>query len=250
MPRRQNVARPDRPEGIALGHLRPARAGLFSQFREGCLAGPAAIKTQDSEGRQPDRGVARRHAFLQAAREVFLEHGYEAASVNDVVRLAGGSLATLYAQFGNKEGLFLAFMQDQHDRFAREMRPPGNVDELPLEEALQVVGEHFLRRLLQRDSLAFFRVMVSEGSKVPEQLRRYFTTGGSNMIHDELIAQLTRAGLNETDARESVGYFIELLRSRHHFQAITEEHYEVSDAELKAHVARAVRFLLNGLRLA
>lgn len=210
--------------------------------------GRAAIKTSDPEGRQPDRGVARRQAFLQAAREVFLEHGYEAASVNDVVRVAGGSLATLYAQFGNKEGLFLAFMQDQHDRFAREMRPPVSVDGMPLEEALQMVGEHFLRRLLQRDSLAFFRVMVSEGRKVPEQLRRYFTTGGSNMIHDELTGQLKRAGLNETDARESVAYFIELLRSRHQFQALTDETYIVSDAELKAHVARAVRFLLNGLK--
>jgi AcrR family transcriptional regulator len=209
-----------------------------------------AIKTPEHEGRAPDRGVARRQAFLQAAREVFLEHGYEAASVNDVVRMAGGSLATLYAQFGNKEGLFLAFMQDQHDRFAREMRAPVNVDELPLEEALQVVGEHFLRRLLARDSLAFFRVMVSEGRKVPEPLRRYFTTGGSNIIHDELIAQLTRAGLNEADAKESVGYFIELLRSRVHFQSIADESYVVSDAELKAHVARAVRFLLNGLKLA
>ncbi|MBS0385347.1 MAG: helix-turn-helix transcriptional regulator, partial [Proteobacteria bacterium] len=46
-----------------------------------------------------DRGVARRHAFLLSAREVFLEQGYEQASVNDVVRRAGGSFATLYAQF-------------------------------------------------------------------------------------------------------------------------------------------------------
>jgi AcrR family transcriptional regulator len=203
----------------------------------------------DPEGRQPDRGVARRQAFLQAAREVFLEHGYEAASVNDVVRLAGGSLATLYAQFGSKEGLFLAFMQDQHDRFAREMRPPENVDGLPIEEALQVVGEHFLRRLLQRDSVAFFRVFISESRKLPEHLRRYFTGGGANMIYDELVRQLNHAGLSETDARESMFYFIELLRSHHQFQAVADETYAVSDADLKAHVARAVRFLLNGLKL-
>lgn len=209
----------------------------------------AAQTKAEGEARPADRGVARRQAFLHAARDVFLEHGYEAASVNDVVRLAGGSLATLYAQFGNKEGLFLAFMQDQHDRFAREMRPPDNVGELALEDALQAVGEHFLRRLLQRDSLSFFRVMVAEGRKVPAPLRRYFTTGGANLIYDELIEQLTRAGLDETDAKESVGYFVELLRSRHHFQAISDDAYTVSDADLKAHVARAVRFLLNGLRL-
>lgn len=198
--------------------------------------------------RHADRGVARRQAFLAAAREVFLEHGYEAASVNDVVRMAGGSLATLYAQFGSKEGLFLAFMQDQHDRFAREMRP-AKVDHLPLEEALQVVGESFLRRLLAPDSLAFFRVLVSEGRKVPEQLRRYFTSSGASMIHDELLSQIKRAGLDDAAARESIHYFIELLRSHHHFQALGDDAYAVSDADLKAHVARAVRFLLNGLQV-
>lgn len=226
--------------------------GLFSQVREGnwAVAGSAAIKPQVPEGRQPDRGVARRQAFLQAAREVFLEHGYEAASVNEVVRLAGGSLATLYAQFGNKEGLFLAFMQDQHDRFAREMRPTGDIEGLPLEEALQVVGEHFLRRLLERDSIAFFRVMVSEGRKLPPNFRHYFSTSGANFIYDELTALLKQAGLSDAAATESVIYFIDLLRSRHHFQAISDENYVIPDAELKAHVARAVRFLLNGLKLA
>ncbi len=211
--------------------------------------GSVAIKSQDSDGRTPDRGVARRQAFLEAAREVFLEHGYEATSVNDVVRLAGGSLATLYAQFGNKEGLFLAFMQDQHDRFVREMRPIAPVDHLPLEEALQVIGEQFLRRLLQRDSVAFYRVMVSEGRKVPKHLIHYFSVGGAGQVYDELVSQLTKVGLNEAVARESMYYFVELLRSRLHFQAAVNVDYVVSDEELKAHVARAVRFLLNGLKL-
>lgn len=212
--------------------------------------GPAAIKREDSDARAPDRGVARRQAFLEAAREVFLEHGYEATSVNDVVRLAGGSLATLYAQFGNKEGLFLAFMQDQHDRFAREMRPTEPVDHLPLAEAMQLIGEHFLRRLLQRDSVAFYRVMVAEGRKVPKHLLHYFSVGGAGQVYDELVSQLKKAGLSDADARESMYYFVELLRSRHHFQAAVNIDYVVSDEELTAHVARAVRFLLDGLKVA
>jgi len=39
------------------------------------VSGETEIKTDASEGRHADRGVARRQAFLQAAREVFLEHG-------------------------------------------------------------------------------------------------------------------------------------------------------------------------------
>src|SRR5262245_3793367 len=56
----------------------------------------------------PSRGEARRQAMLQAAGELFLEHGFEGTSVSDVVKRSGGSLATLYAWFGSKEGLFEA----------------------------------------------------------------------------------------------------------------------------------------------
>ena len=107
------------------------------------VAGPTEIA---SSARPLDRGVARRQAFLEAAREVFLDQGYEAASVNDVVRLAGGSLATLYSQFGNKEGLFLAVVQDQHERVLAAMTP-SSVDDLSLEDGLKQIGAQFVRAI-------------------------------------------------------------------------------------------------------
>ncbi len=143
--------------------------------------GGAAAGLNQTIARTQDRGVARRHAFLQAAREVFLEQGYEAASVNDVVRRAGGSLATLYAQFGNKEGLFFAVLQDQHERFTRAMTPEC-VDHLQLEDGLQAMGERYVRGLLARENIAFYRIMIGEARKFPEQMRRYNATGGAPQV--------------------------------------------------------------------
>ena len=48
---------------------------------------------------------ARRDAMLDAALELFLERGYGAISLTDVVKRSGGSLATLYELFGGKLGL-------------------------------------------------------------------------------------------------------------------------------------------------
>jgi AcrR family transcriptional regulator len=61
---------------------------------------------------EPEAGRAelRRAAFLKAARDVFLEYGYEAANMAEIVKRAGGSLSTLYAQFGGKKGLFEAMI--------------------------------------------------------------------------------------------------------------------------------------------
>jgi AcrR family transcriptional regulator len=190
-----------------------------------------------------DRGVARRQAFLQAAREVFLEQGYEAASVNDVVRRAGGSLATLYAQFGNKEGLFLAVSQDQQERFVASVTPQC-VDHLPVEQGLQKIGEQFLQTILSKDNLAFFRIVIGEGRKFPQLLQRYLTTGADRvrtMISDYLNAK----GVALDDRETAGGYFLEMVRGKHHYRALSNEAFQLSDAEITEHVAAVVKFFLR-----
>jgi AcrR family transcriptional regulator len=197
--------------------------------------------------RAPDRGVARRQAFLQAAREVFLEQGYEAASVNDVVRRAGGSLATLYSQFGNKEGLFLAFALDQHERFTRDMRP-DNVDHLPLEQGLIAIGEHYLRAILTRDSLAFYRILVSEGRKFPVLIQRRINSVAENppeVVSDYLERRAKADGFTVT-LPHAAAFFNGLVRSRHHYFGLVDPAYQLAEADLKAHVRTAVTIFMNG----
>ncbi|MFT3727562.1 MAG: TetR/AcrR family transcriptional regulator [Terricaulis sp.] len=202
-----------------------------------------AHDTVEDDGRHVDRGVARRQAFLQAAREVFLEQGYEEASVNDVVRRAGGSLATLYAQFGNKEGLFLAVAQDQNDRFVRAITPEC-VDHLPLEQGLQAMGDRYLHALLAKDNLAFFRIMVGEGRKFPQLLQRYISTG-SEKVRGTVADYLKKNG--KIPEPEAVApYFLEVVRSKHHYRAMSDESYRLTDAEIEQYVAQAVKFFLNG----
>ena len=50
--------------------------------------------------------AARREQLIAVAEQLFLQHGFANTSVNAIVREAGGSLATLYAEFGSKESLF------------------------------------------------------------------------------------------------------------------------------------------------
>lgn len=194
--------------------------------------------------RRPDRGVARRQAFLNAAREVFLDQGYEAASVNDVVKLAGGSLATLYSQFGNKEGLFLAVAQEQHERLVRAMAPEC-VDHLPIEQGLQAIGERFVRALLSKENLGFYRLLIGEGRKFPQLLQRYISAGADRVL-DVVASYLKTAQPRVEHPDLYASYFLELLRSRHHYRALAEQSYRLTEAELVAHVAGVVRFFLAG----
>ena len=189
--------------------------------------------------------MARRQAFLNAAREVFLEQGYEAASVNDVVRRAGGSLATLYAQFGNKEGLFFAVLQDQHERFSRAMTPEC-VDHLPLEEGLQAIGERYVRALLARENISFYRIIIGEARKFPEQMRRYFSTAGADRVTSVLANFLRARDVMVEDAEYGASLLQQIWRSRHHYRAVVDDTYQISEKDISAHVKRTIRMFLDG----
>ena len=200
--------------------------------------------------RQRDRGLVRRDAFLKAARTVFLENGYEAASVNDVVRLAGGSLSTLYAQFGNKEGLFLAVTKEQHGLFSRDSLPEG-ADALGFEEYLQAFGESFLHAALSREHLAFYRIFIGEGRKFPQLLQTYLSSGAAELRHVLGQRITTWAAENEvtiTKVELKAAYFVDLCRTRFHYQALSDAAFEASDDQIRDHVADAVAFFIAGLR--
>jgi AcrR family transcriptional regulator len=62
-------------------------------------------------------------ALLDAARQVFAEQGFAAASIADVVERAGSSVGSLYHHFGGKSELFLALWtehQAEHEKAASE----------------------------------------------------------------------------------------------------------------------------------
>ena len=58
--------------------------------------------------------------LLDVAAEVFIENGYEGASVGEIARRANASKQTLYSRYPTKAELFLAVMSGRCERcFAR-----------------------------------------------------------------------------------------------------------------------------------
>ncbi len=57
-------------------------------------------------------GIPLRERIIQAAIEVFAERGYNGTTVDDIVAAAGSSKGAFYFYFPNKEGLFLAIVED------------------------------------------------------------------------------------------------------------------------------------------
>src|SRR6516225_1304116 len=64
---------------------------------------------------------ATRERLLQAARIVFARAGYHGASVEEIASQAGFSTGALYSNFEGKVDLFLALMERETERHAREI---------------------------------------------------------------------------------------------------------------------------------
>lgn len=60
--------------------------------------------------------------ILQAAEEVFSQHGYEKATLDEITALADVGKGTVYKYFGNKEHLFYKLVADKNAPFLEKLQ--------------------------------------------------------------------------------------------------------------------------------
>lgn len=118
-------------------------------------------------GPSTPRGEQRREAFVAAARKLFIDKGIEGLQVNEVVRLAGGSLATLYAYFPSKKDLLRAVAM--HGGFQSPLPAlcPEN-DARPLKETLVAAALGYAARILDPQNLCTLRAVIACATRNPE----------------------------------------------------------------------------------
>lgn len=196
-----------------------------------------------------NRAELRRAAFLTAARDVFLEHGYEAANMAEIVKRAGGSLSTLYAQFGGKRGLFLAMVDKRVAEFTEQMQIELEAH-APLREGLQRIGEHVMLKMIQPDALEVFRVMVGQAKKFPEMAAEYFKLGPDRIrkaLADYLEDRAAAGEIKISNSDTAAGVFLDLIRARIHFRALLDSNYRPGPADVREAVERGVKVFLGGV---
>lgn len=214
-------------------------------------AGDAAVEAvadAASVVAEGNRGEIRRAAFLKAAHEVFMESGYEASSMAEIVRRAGGSLSTLYLQFGDKEGLFQAVV-DERVSFLTAKSGLALHSHLPLEEGLQQIGESLLTIVTSPTSVESFRLMVATAKRFPDMANKY-TRQIPQRIRDALAgyiqSRVDAGDLQIADSAAAAALFIDMVRTHQQINALMDPTYRLSEEEIRATVRRAVRMFMGG----
>ncbi|MGW0214291.1 TetR/AcrR family transcriptional regulator [Micromonospora chokoriensis] len=115
----------------------------------------------------------KRALIVQAATQLFLELGYDRASLARIAEEAGVSKATLFKQFPTKAALFDAIVIDSW--------AGGDDAEVPsagdLSAGLTTLGRHYAA-LLGRPGMAdLFRIVIAELPRFPELAKAHFAEG-------------------------------------------------------------------------
>ena len=111
---------------------------------------------------QTRRGQERRLALLLCATDLFLEKGYDAVSLDDIVNHAGGSKTSIYKYFGNKEGLFTAICDYRREVFFKGVCFPYTPEKNNLRIYLIQTLQRFYQHIVQPENIAFMRMFTEQ----------------------------------------------------------------------------------------
>jgi TetR/AcrR family transcriptional regulator, mexJK operon transcriptional repressor len=187
--------------------------------------------------------------ILAAANQLFLEKGFAETSLNDVIRLSGGSKATIIEQFTNKAGLFAAVIESQAVNLAEHL-PPATQEQSP-DQVLQQYGETILQFYLQPAALLAYRGIVAEGAKHPDIARAFYLRGHEHVVEPiakQLRAWHTHGVIANVNFHDEADRFTHMLRNGLYEQSLLGIRQRATKAGIRKQVAGAVRVFLAGLQ--
>ena len=207
----------------------------------------AAVLTRlDAE----DAFGGKRRQILDGARRVFLDSGFDAASMNEIARIAGVSKGTLYVYFASKEVLFEELIRhDKREQVEQVCWLDEEADDLRV--ALSDLGCRLLRHMLEPDRIAQLRTVIAVSARFPQIGLAFYEAGaeyGRQKLADFLRAHGGAHGLRIHDCERAAAHFGDLCKSHVLLRAILNVGEAPDDAALEAHVSAGVDAFLRAYR--
>ncbi len=191
--------------------------------------------------------------ILDAARKVFLERGFEGASVDEIADVARAGKPTIYARFPGKEALFGAVMMRkvrENTGSFESITPAGTT----IEERLTSIATAILSKVLVAETIGLCRATVAEARRFPDlaaSVHRMARERASEAVA-QLLGELPEAdqlpGFAADRRATTARLFTELIVLPMLIRALFGEDPAALRAEIGPHVASTVAFVLAACR--
>jgi AcrR family transcriptional regulator len=190
---------------------------------------------------------AKRRQIVEGARSIFLQHGFDAASMNDIARAAAVSKGTLYVYFANKEQLFAAIVHQECQVHAEDTFDLDPADH-DVGAVLTRLGTSYLGFLCKPDKASALRIVVAIADRMPEIGRIFYETGpatGIAKLAAYLQAQNQAGAVAVDDCELAAAQFLDACQSTL-FKPVLFNFRDAPDAEAIARVVgTAVRTFMR-----
>ncbi len=193
------------------------------------------------KGRNQDLFDATHAAVLQAARELFAEHGFDKVTTQAIAAAAGVAQGSVFHHFKSKRDLFIAV----HDRFQVELVErveAAAAGGLSPEDRFDRIWRSYLSAT---DDAAMRRILLLDGPRVIglENLRARDRATAFGFLAEE-VAALHAAGVIDTPSPRAVAVLL--------FGAFDQAAFEIADfpddEDLKRRLIEAAAQLVDGLK--
>jgi len=115
---------------------------------------------------------SKRRQILDGARKVFMDLGFDGASMGEIARSAGVSKGTLYVYFADKNRLFEAIVEEEtleQGKLAFNFDPTRDVP-----TTLREFGKAYIELLCRPGGGSAIRTVMAIAERMPDVGRRYY----------------------------------------------------------------------------
>jgi AcrR family transcriptional regulator len=119
-----------------------------------------------------DEDSSKRRQILDGARKVFMDLGFDGASMGEIARCAGVSKGTLYVYFDDKSRLFEAIVEEETLEHGQMV---FNFDSgLDLSTTLREFGKAYIAMICRPGGGSAIRTVMAIAERMPDVGRRYY----------------------------------------------------------------------------
>lgn len=189
-----------------------------------------------------ETAVACPHRILEAALEVFCEHGYR-ASIDAVASRANVARQTIYNHFRSKEALFGAALE----KAIAELFSAVRTSDGDLRDRLIRFGLELRVRALSPESIKLQRVLIGEAPRFPELADSFFKhcfLGSYAQMSAVFEKAMGEGRLRRDDPVEMARLFMEMLVGLDRWRSLYGGTAPQAAGE-KKHVTQVVDFFMR-----
>lgn len=194
-----------------------------------------------------------RERLIEAASEIFIEHGYKAAKIRDIVRRAGANVAAVNYHFNGKEGLYAEVIRQHAAQAIEDFAPAAGAPRAP-DARLRHYVRTFLKRLLANNVQSRMARLIARESVEPtaafDLVVERFVMPQHVVLHDTVRALLGADVSEERVRRASMSIVGQCLYYWTARRVVTrlDPDLEYSAGQVDRLAEHIVEFSLAGLR--